>query len=100
VIGHRQAGHHDRPEGHHGAVGEVDAGREDNQRLADRQDPDYRNLLNDQRPVFGRQEPVGPNREEERGEEERNEWTERRNQAGAGKGRAGIAADLPAPKPG
>jgi hypothetical protein len=100
VVGHGQPGHRDRPEGHHGAIGEIDAGRQDDDGLADRQDADHRHLLNDQRPVFRGQEAVRPDREEERGEQESNEWTERRNQAGAGKGRAGIPADLPSPKPG
>jgi hypothetical protein len=80
--------------------GEVDAGGQDDQGLADCQDADHRHLLNDQRPVFGSQEPVGSDGEEERGEEERNQWTERRNQAGAGKRRTGIPAGLPSPKPG
>ena len=77
MVGHRQPGHHDRAEGHHRAAGEVDAGREDDQGLADGQDADHRHLLNDQRPIFAGQEPVGADGEEERGEEKRNEWTER-----------------------
>ena len=39
------------PEGHRGAAGQVDAGGEDDQRLADGQRADHHHLLDDQREV-------------------------------------------------
>ena len=52
----RGLGHHHRGEDHDGAAGQVDAGGEDDEGLADGEVPDHRDLLDDQRQVVRRGE--------------------------------------------
>ena len=59
VVVDRHLRHDDRPEGHHRAARQVDARGEDDERLADGQRADHHHLLEDQREVRRRQEPVG-----------------------------------------
>ena len=54
----RELGHHDLSERHHGADREVDPGRQDHQRLADREHADDHHLLQHEREVLGVQEAI------------------------------------------
>src|SRR6185295_13036361 len=72
----RELGHHDAAQGHHHAAREVDASREDDQRLADRDHADHRPLLQDERQVFWAEETIGRDGEECAGDCQRNEGSE------------------------
>ncbi len=75
-IDHRQPGHDDRSQRHHGAAGEIDAGSEDDQRLADGQHADHHRLLHDEREIRPGQEPVGLRREVGTRQQQREERAE------------------------
>ena len=81
-----ELGHHDAAERHHHAARQVDAGGEDHQRLADRDDADHHHLLQDQRQVAAGEEAVALRGEERAGDQQRDERAERadRRQVPAG----------------
>src|SRR5204862_500099 len=88
------------------AAGQDDAGREDDQRLADRQRADHHHLLDDEREVLGLEEPVRLRGEEDAREHEREQRTELRDAVSRDlrdyaaaapalrRGRCGLAAGL------
>ena len=69
----RELGHDDLSERHHRPDREVDPGRQDHQRLADREHADDHHLLQHEREVLGVQEAVGLDREERHRQHQRDE---------------------------
>ena len=65
--------HDDLSERHHGSDREVDPGRQDHERLADREHADDHHLLQHEREVLGVQEAIGLDREEGHRQQQRDE---------------------------
>ena len=72
----RDLGHHDAAQRHDHAARQVDAGGQDDQRLADGDHADDHHLLQDQREVLAAEEAVGRRREEDAGDQQRDEGAE------------------------